>query len=54
MKSLEGSVAYLVTNVAPNKPDFVSFSDDDIQDALEASGYIELELSRYTYGHNGS
>lgn len=54
MKSLEGSVAYLVTNIAASKPDFLSFSDDDIQNALEASGYIELELSRHTYGHNGS
>lgn len=54
MKSLEGSVAYLVTNIAANTPDFLSFSADDIQNALEASGYIELELSRHTYGHNGS
>jgi len=54
MKSLEGVIAYLLTNSAFKNPDFLSLSDVEIQYALEASGYIELELSRYTYGHNGS
>ena len=53
MKSLEGTVAYLLTNVAANSPDFLSFQDEHIKSALDASGYIELELSRHNYGHNG-
>jgi hypothetical protein len=53
MKSLEGTVAYLLTNVAANQPDFLSFADENIDDALEAAGYVELELSRHTYDHNG-
>ena len=53
MKSIEGTVAYLLTNVAPRNPDFNGFSDADIDAALDAAGYIELELSRHTYGHNG-
>ncbi|HEX7323794.1 MAG TPA: hypothetical protein VF292_00380 [Rhodanobacteraceae bacterium] len=54
MKSIEGTVAYLLTNVAPNKPDFQGLSDKDIDTALDAAGYIELELSRHTYAHNGA
>lgn len=53
MKSLEGAVAYLLTNVAANQPDLLSFSDEHINDALEFAGYVELELSRHTYGHHG-
>lgn len=53
MKSIEGTVAYLLTNVAAKTTDFQDFSDADIDAALEAAGYIELELSRHTYGHNG-
>ena len=53
MKSLEGTVAYLLTSIAANKPDFCELSNNEIENAVEVAGYTELELSRHTYGPNG-
>jgi AAA domain len=46
MKSFEVCVNYLLTNIARQREDFVGFTDEDIDVALEASGFIELERSR--------
>lgn len=46
MKSFEVCINFLLTNIACKRADFDGFSDEDIDAALEASGFIELELSR--------
>lgn len=46
MKSFEVSLNFMLTNIARNRPEFVGFSDADIDEALEAAGFIELERSR--------
>jgi hypothetical protein len=46
MKSFEVCVNHLLTNIAPSRPEFAGFSDDDIDAALDAAGFIELERSR--------
>jgi hypothetical protein len=48
MKSFEVCVNFLLTSVAAHRVDFSGFTDDDIDQALEAAGYIELERSRGT------
>lgn len=48
MKSFEVCINFLLTHIACNRPGFDGFTDDDIDAALEAAGYIELELSRGT------
>lgn len=53
MKSFEGAVAYLLTVIAPRHTDFSGFSDDEIEEAIIAAGYAELELSRETYTFHG-
>ncbi|HRN59224.1 MAG TPA: hypothetical protein PLI44_03115 [Chiayiivirga sp.] len=49
MKSFEGVIAYLLTTIAPRNADFTEFSDAELMEAILASGYVELELSRETY-----
>lgn len=49
MKSFEAVIAYLLTVVAPRQVDFAGLSDDELKEAITASGYIELEQSRETY-----
>lgn len=50
MKSFEGTLVYLVTTIAPRYAEhFQGFSDKDIDEALKASAFIQLELSRSTY-----
>jgi hypothetical protein len=49
MKSFEGAVAYLLTTIAPRHPEFIGFTDDELNMAVRAAGYVELELSRETY-----
>jgi hypothetical protein len=46
MKSFEGTVNFLLTNIARNRPDFDGFTDADLDTALEASAFIEIERSR--------
>jgi hypothetical protein len=46
MKSFEVCINYLLTNIACKRPDFDGFSDEDIDTALDVSGFIELEMSR--------
>nr|QWM97316.1 ATP-binding protein [Lysobacter sp.] len=54
MKSFEATVVYLLTIIAPRSAQFEAFTDADLKEALEASGLIELELSRYTYQPQGA
>jgi hypothetical protein len=49
MKSFEATVVYLLTIVAPRNRQFETFTDEDLTEALYASGLVELELSRLTY-----
>ena len=53
MKTFEATVVYLLTIVAPRTPQFEAFTDQDLAEALHASGLIELELSRHTYKSKG-
>lgn len=46
MKSFEVCINFLLTNIAAQRSDFDGFTDTDIDAALEASGFIELERSR--------
>lgn len=46
MKSFEVCVNYLLTAVAAHSPKFSGFTDSDIDAALDAAGFIELERSR--------
>ena len=46
MKSFEVCINFMLTNIAKNRPEFAGFSDEDIDAALEAAGFIELERSR--------
>lgn len=53
MKSFEATVVYLLTIVAPRNRQFEAFTEDDLIEALHASGLVELELSRFTYKPKG-
>jgi hypothetical protein len=46
MKSFEVCINFLLTNVACKRSGFDGFTDEDIDGALNASGFIELEMSR--------
>ncbi|MCR6686996.1 ATP-binding protein [Pseudoxanthomonas sp.] len=46
MKSFEVCINFLLTNIAGPRTDFSGFTDEDIDQALQASGFIELERSR--------
>lgn len=46
MKSFEVCINFLLTNIAAKRADFEAFTDADIDAALDASGFIELEQSR--------
>ena len=46
MKSFEVCINFLLTNIACKRSEFDGFSDEDIDTALHASGFIELEQSR--------
>lgn len=48
MKSFEVCINFLLTTIAARRADFSGFTDADIDAALEASGFIELERSRGT------
>lgn len=39
-------INFLLTNIACKRSEFDGFSDEDIDTALHASGFIELEQSR--------
>jgi hypothetical protein len=47
MKTFEAFVYFLLVRIAGDNPNFVEATPADVQLALELSGYIELELSRY-------
>ena len=49
MKSFEGTVVHLLTNVIPRTYDFEGFTSDNLVEAIRVSGLIELEQSRHTY-----
>ncbi|RDS83606.1 ATP-binding protein [Dyella monticola] len=53
MKTFEATVVYLLTVIVPRTPSFESFTDQDLAEALHASGLVELELSRHTYKPKG-
>lgn len=53
MKSFEGTVAYLLTTIAPRHAEFAGFSAEELREAISAAGYVELELSRETYVFSG-
>ena len=46
MKSFEVCINFLLTNIVRRRADFDGFTDEDLREALDASGFIELELSR--------
>ncbi|MFC4761753.1 ATP-binding protein [Dyella koreensis] len=54
MKTFEATIVYLLTIIAPRTPQFESFTDSDLAEALHASGFVELELSRHTYKPKGN
>lgn len=49
MKSFEGTVIHLLTNIIPRAHDFEGLSIPQLQEAVRISGLIELEQSRHTY-----
>ena len=54
MKSFEGTVVYLLTVIIPGTPGFEGFASEQLVQALQAAGLIELEKSRHTYKPQGA
>lgn len=49
MKSFEGTVVHLLSNIIPRTSGFEGFTKPDLEEAVQASGLIALEQSRHTY-----